>query len=464
MLNIRRKSGMASLRYTMLAVWSLIIWMIGTTEAAVQTVDLWEEIIPSAWGYNTTYTQWINENGSFYLNNWSTTKNWLAFNYFYNYSSSHYPWFQFRWEYETWVALYQFAENRAWNSSIYTEFRVYPYISMVPNKQPTLNCSPTKPDNFTWNVCYYKDINELWEEYNWKFSWLYFENNRQLISCFIFEEMNEVFCPWNPVKNWNNTTVQWTWNAITFENFDESLVKYPIYIETPQQGGTTQITLGTCPTIQQLIDAYGTEYNESLCYSAKRLLTETWIVITTPQSIFELFPTYDEWKEWYNTYKNYCKGTSTEICRQAFSGEQAQWSIYNKAPTDTIGLYQYCHLQLEIEDKTQTTCVMSTWAIYATGVNEAIRKESLNKQSAIDIMIGSMVNLENVLPTSGSVLDALKNEWEERKIDRNFIDSIQELYNTFMTLFHYRNGVSGIIPDYITRIILIIVLFAVFKK
>lgn len=243
------------------------------------------------------------------------------------------------------------------------------------------------------------------------------------------------------------------------------------FTTTEPQETTTETTtiIWQCPTINQILSTYSSNYNTWICYSATRLLTQTWIVNTTAQSIFELYPTFTWWLDDYNYYRQYCENVPTSVCREAFSWNEIKWSLLNKTPENNpIGVYQYCHLQLNIEDKNTTTCVMSTWQYYATWVDEAIEEEIQGNQSVLDIMLNSFNNLKDELPSfsSWTVFDEFLEEWETRKdgFKLDIFKTFLELWSKITSIFIFRNKYDGIIPTYITSIIMIILLFKILKK
>lgn len=387
------------------------------------------------------------------------------------------------WYYNYFQSLWNIGENDSYE--IYS-FELNKLYCAIESWDSAMYQKCSQPPKWLWWTSTVNDINEyIW---NAVMTWyrITFADRTTIYTwqiyavCPMFDNWFEFCIQFDSSYN-NALSAQWTRTKLdwTRDSSEEVLAylsnNYPIY-DTPftinwVNNTTTETTpiLWQCPTIKEILSTYSSNYNTWICYSATRLLTQTWIVNTTAQSIFELYPTFTWWLEDYNYYRQYCENVPTSVCREAFSWNEIKWSLLNKTPENNpIGVYQYCHLQLNIEDKNATTCVLSTWSYYATWVDEAIEEEIQWNQSVLDIMLNSFNNLKEELPSfsSGTVFDEFLEEWETWKdgFKLDIFKTFLELWSKITSIFIFRNQYDGIIPTYITSIIVIILLFKILKK
>lgn len=448
---------------------------------------------------STEYDTWgtIYYDGNFYYNG---TLNILWYKqYFENSSHSWYTSTYLIYNEFSWTTMFNGIEyNDLWKTSIYLQ-------TWTEAKYCTFNTW----DSNAWAVCatprankaqYNKTVQQVQEWINWaSLTWfrVYYwasssiqvPNVQTIIAiCLSFDNWFNYCMPFEThTENnmWNTMTRAWYTTQTKIVNEQSGIIplnyilenytKYPNPFEfehqeipTTWKTETTTI-LWQCPTIREILSTYWSEYNTWICYSATRLLTQTWIVNTTAQSIFELYPTFTDRSQDYNYYKQYCDNVPTSVCREAFSWNEIKWSLLNKTPQDNpIAIYQYCHLQLNIQDKNATTCVLSTWNYYATWVDEAIIEEIQGNQSVLDIMLNSFNNLKDELPSfsSGTVFDEFLEEGETWKdgFKLDIFKTFIELWSKITSIFIFRHQYDGIIPTYITSIIVIILLFKILKK
>ena len=230
----------------------------------------------------------------------------------------------------------------------------------------------------------------------------------------------------------------------------------------------------SCPTIKQLINTYGEEYNTGLCYSSNIIDSGGTATTVTPKTIFELYNTYTSLNEDITNYNIFCNRESTKnICQSIFENKQEQYTLIAKIPSNiqTTKLYQYCNLSLNYQPN-QTTCTLS-WGMIGLYTGVSIN-DIVSEIWKIDYTVITPWRPPESTGTgnwSGSVYDYLlwdqEDDTERRNVvqnAKNIIKTMKELYTKFTWIFRGREGKQGIIPFYITWLILLIVLFKLFKK
>lgn len=302
--------------------------------------------------------------------------------------------------------------------------------------------------------------------------------------CFVSEYTTQVLCYWvwpeeeitapAGITTPYNATNIWS-NFFTTNPF----------INNWWWNGTGNTTMNTntylCPTIQQLIDTYDTNiYNVDLCYSSSLIYSWWTINRITPKTMEELYPTYTWFYQDMIAYDTYCRQPyNNETCRSIFTWKEIEYTLIAKIPTNVHAskVYQYCHLQT-LPNKNASTCIAS-WTIaewiIATGTTAETWQIQINSQRMIQELTNWQATLITpqwitIINLTGNTTTTTWNNIYSDIIDlnnyngRDIIGSLKSMYNKLSWLFYARNGVDGIIPDYITRILLIIVLFALRKK
>lgn len=221
-----------------------------------------------------------------------------------------------------------------------------------------------------------------------------------------------------------------------------------------------------CYTIQQKIDTFPSNYNTGMCYSTNKIWSGNQFITVTPKSMLELRPTYQEYENDVNLYQNYCWNyvANNTACTEAFSWNEDKRSIinklYNQGTQTILRSYDYCYLQLsftEEQKNTRTNCTMWTWLQHGSWITT-------------DEIIEDMENhrITIITPDWTTVYSWFRNnddvEEEANLSYDGIIETMQSIRWKLTNIFYYRSWVTGIIPDYITRILLLIVLFAIFKK
>ena len=233
-----------------------------------------------------------------------------------------------------------------------------------------------------------------------------------------------------------------------------------------------------CQLWLQLINTYGSDYTENLCYSSSLIYSWWTIQQITPKTIFELYPTYTWFTADISTYNTYCRSpNTTQACQTAFNWKDIEYTLLAKIPDNIkkANLYQYCHLQLDYEDKNATTCTLQASGLMATGINETITVNdiitAIGEEDYTVITPWTPPEATGTWNWSGSVYDGLlgNNEddterWNIIENAKNIVQTMKELYAKFTGIFRAREWTSWFIPEYITWILLLIILFKLFKK
>lgn len=240
----------------------------------------------------------------------------------------------------------------------------------------------------------------------------------------------------------------------------------------------------SCPTVQQLINNFGTSYNTGLCYANAYSLSGWSVQNLGTKSIFEIFNSWNEYKDAIDLYTQYERGPYTqEYKQQVFQEARGQSGVrYNaiihnnyKVQQDITrdGLRTYCHYQLNIPDKNASTCVLST------GASQPVPIKDMITEGAIGQIIWNTYNVATPTTNNNSTTNnnqtvynqiinnnttwswqqASTNSW---KTVLNVFDHINSIYAKFTWMFSWRIGKTWIIPEQITRILLVIVLFCLF--
>lgn len=199
-----------------------------------------------------------------------------------------------------------------------------------------------------------------------------------------------------------------------------------------------------------------------MCYTDSKYRSwnaTTWeYIYTTPQSISTLYPTYTELREDMNIYNNYCNNyvATQQACITAFS-----WSkglnitlldkLKGKDSTRLNTLYDYCKTREVYSWSLDTnTCDLTDEDI------KNIVPSMLTPEGQAEHTMQQ--GITTTKPWEWTVYDGLVDNNQ-----RDIITAIPRVIEKIETMFFNNSGVQGIIPDYITRIILLTVLFLIFK-
>ena len=204
-----------------------------------------------------------------------------------------------------------------------------------------------------------------------------------------------------------------------------------------------------CTTIDEYVQRTKT-YNTGMCYTNTLQLSWNQIITVTPKTMTEVFPTYTDLRNSINLYYNYCTPPATqESCITAFTGKEHQIEIIRKLPNENeaYNVYDFCNLYLNYSGDTNI-CDLTPEQLWVSMTTAEWYAEYIT-DNGINITI----------PTSWSVFDGIRDN-----SSRDIVSAVPNVITKISWIFKNNTWVTGIIPNYITRIILLIVLYAVFKK
>lgn len=469
------------IKKTLLWIWLTLLWLINFSNAWI-TIPVWL----------VSYHSTIDSNyDNTFLKGWAFLTNYL---------------WQWRWI----LALRN-------NVLVRRTQNWFPYFYLQANSHN--NLQQWFPDRFfacdeiTWEVATMPWNCTLWE--TWNFSW----GNKDITDIFItffknvqkddyvyydYVDYRYVGATWDYVQNfmhicWSSKTIwkslcfkvgrdTWYWNGwnlinsqnlsdMTFARLQDSRIWYAPWqnwynwsrdnIENNTNTNTNNNYV--CPTIRQVMQNMWENYNTWLCYNNTTYFNWTNFEQIDKEDIFTIFN--DDYQNYINRisiYRNNCtNANTTQACQNAFSGEYKKYSIISNAINSNVDekkLRNYCNLWLNY-DPNATTCVASWWWI----------KEEYTTEEKINDIINNWViptpdtNQQTTGENQNNVLNALNKceNWDRECYvnNRNFIDSLKNIYWKITWLFKERNGVNWIIPNYILRITFLTILFTViFKK
>ena len=328
------------------------------------------------------------------------------------------------------------------------------------------NCSQTnitnaeETKNIIWS--FFSTLNQSTDYY-----YIHYVNNLTMF-CFYSSSLDKIICFFQPSSsNWTNYWSSFDWISSNL------LYNPPSYSPTWWENEWWNNNWNTntwnsfntnnyyCPTFKQVLNNFWNNYNTWLCYNSTKYYdnnTNQFETITQ-DDIFTIFTNYEEYTNRINIYRNYCTTPATPTaCNNAFSGEFKKYSIISKAINNKVDekkLWNYCNIWLNY-DLNATTCVAS-WYIAEQPTTEELMQEILN-WNTIKIT-------ELNTPASWTILNTLLSWWERNDVaTRDILWQIQQIEDKIWILFDTRSWVSGIIPDYILWLILLILLFTVLLK
>lgn len=467
----------------MLVLWSCTAWITQAREnisncynnwfqMACAIIEAWEEFVIK--NDTNTITNIMNFDNTTYSNAIAVTLNWNP-----AYQSIIYWWndgnpytvfnrttaYNPNWAYKINYLCWWEYENLTWNNSIMQ----YCWVSN------------NNTDNY-WADHYNKTLEEIIQETQWKtptnyiyhyYSW----NDYNLVVCANYEDINYAWCiPWmrQTYTQWSNIyTLMTNWNTanIWITYMEENIWQSPIIAWWPW----TEWWPISCVNIKTQIMLYWAKYNTWMCYTNGYTFSWNQLVQTWKLSIFDIYPSYVDFREALNVYSTYCNPnapTTQQYCENKmseYSPYTYQFYTYlmnansnNEAFwVDSEKLYQYCHLQLNFtEEEKRSECADTVDNYYATWTNE----ETANGNPFEWVSEWIENNIEIAVPRTWTVFDEFL-EWDTRIVgitDRFW--NFKELYHKITWLFKYRWTQEWIIPWYITAMIMIILLLAIFKK
>lgn len=450
----------------LLVLWSCIAWI---TQARNINANVWESF--TIW--NDT-AELKDDIGNVYSDEY-----WNVF-WYETYESYYWTDVWFWWIFwNNWQLAYIYAQS---SNPSYTILRALNYFSWycevnytdnyIPDSSNnTLNwCSIQSIDNFYVNWLWWQINNIFWykpDQYHWNDNWYI---------CFWVQSIDKAYCfilpnDYSLQANWSNSCDSlWNYvpNDIWYDKWDctqQHAVYYynnkynlwdftDLYWESPFNWWWEDEPIITwydpetwlpCATIDTIIK-YETNYNTWICYSTPFTMSGNQIIQITPKSFTELRSWYNQFNNDLNKYRNYCTPPATSTaCANAFQNEEEKRNLINKIPEwlNTKVVYDYCHMYLTYSGDTNIC---------------EIDDEELRSASYEDL-INAMNEITITQPWTWSVFDNYKDQTA-----RNIITALPSVYYKITSIFRNNTWVKWIIPSYITWIIILIVLFKLFKK
>lgn len=290
---------------------------------------------------------------------------------------------------------------------------------------------------------------------NWSFN-----NDLPLLLC--LSDWNFDYCVSCSIQNcpsWSNwlnlNFTDWTFNSLSSYNWSSSFLwGWGSYWNNARNNNNNIY----CPTIKQLINKYGQNYNTWLCYNSTLKYENGQIQTVEKKDIFTVFENYQEYSNRLSIYQNQCTNPNTQQnCESAFSWQREKYSIIANIWNwwvDRKNIWNYCNLWLNY-DPNATTCVAS-WYV----------AEPPTSEDVIDNIRENGLTILNK-PWTWNIFNSLLWSWENRE-NINIYDIIwnfTQIKDKVGSLFKERKWTNGIIPDYILWIIMLTLLLTVlFKK
>lgn len=319
------------------------------------------------------------------------------------------------------------------------------YNSNIWYKNDTLCIS----SNNAWNsICFYAWA-KIWTVGNNSYSkYIDTNNNLQFTANQDRLTINNAYI-YNPPSVWSNTT----WTNVN--------------------------NLPYCPTIWQIKQQYEEIYGltTDVCYAWFNTWDMRWDSSTYWQvqgvSIFDVYEMYSWWMEiqkWYDVYTEYYNNINTNT--EQFSGKSKAlvWTFMSRQifgnNQSTYSILWYCQIITSNLDDNATTCTASTWAVNPNNIQPTA-------EDVIENIIKQPWNTEIVIPWNTTINQSGQVNWNSVYADiiensdisiRNIIKNLQQMYTKVTWIFEKREGVWWVIPWYLVWLILIIVLFKIFKK
>lgn len=437
----------------MLVIWSWIVWI---TNAFIMPINeettFWDGTLTCDENFNC-----ISENANWDTFNWITPshltrRNWFIF--FNEWILSQVYW------YNTLTTYYNQQKpvpicRTDYNSAINYTQTVLDYLSWCVYNTNTWNTLNWLEEDLWWKITSYT-VNLYWD-----YAVICANYNETINSaCFRANDRNDStnYDFWITNTIFNRDNFVWFW-----------LAWYSPF--TPSWPDTEWWPI-SCINIKTEIMLYWNKYNTWMCYT--NWLYFSWFtpIQTWKLSIFEVFPSFQDYQNMINRYNTYCHPPYTEeYCAEAMSWYE-QWmnlytNIYNANINNNVftvepeKLYQYCHLQLNFtEEEKRSECKDTVDNYYATWVSE----DASNGNPFEWVTDRLEDNIQIAVPTTWTVFDEFLDGDTRIVGITDRYTNFKEIYHKIMWLFKYRNTQQGIIPWYITAMLMLILLLAIIKK
>ena len=434
----------------------------------------WEQIIDNSW-------IWIAPD-----NNWNF--NWYSSDILKN---------VIFWKNSTKFAFYYYTPDGIWyyNNAGWTPTTNNSRYWLVERYQITWynNYLTYNSNNFwyaTWNTR--EEVQALWLK-QWDITdiaYVYPTNSTDrwfynFGACLRSENKDVSICFWCSSSNSNCQINTWADNIITYDN--SSIAWFESIPDTYLNNSpfawwwweTTPIIYTGTITNQHAIYAYEQLwitpqqcywwYPIDTIYNTGNILYQ-WYQAWTGASIIDLYNLYSWNYNWYQS--TYMTEEQTKISQ--FLSEIYQWyenngtSFFIWKPEAIITIIQqYNNANQKAIEKGRWYSLFQLYTYCDLLINHNNNEEYTGNTATPDMRRNGIdtENQEIVLPATWSVFDELQQDWEfKRNKAQDIRDTINSVYTKLTKIFNLRWWVQGIIPDYITRILLLIILFAIFKK
>lgn len=425
-------------------LWTLVLWScIWITQANSYIVNIWEDMYNTTY-WNYTYTYNIDSNLNFKTDDTYNT-------FFYTYDWWWYAGIRSR--------MLFWNDNKLYTYWAFQQDMIFwqGYISwfcMSNTTDYTTYCDKFNRNNYNTNI---DTFYELWAIYDQVF---FNADTYQPILCFISNTEDIVSCIHQEISyGWNDQNIITPWNLITtkwikpeqFANEESKREESPLiwwWEDEPIITWYDPETWLPCATIDTLIK-YETNFKTGMCYSSTYIYSWWQMETITPKTFTELRTWYNQFNNDLNKYRNYCTPPATnEACQNAFWNEEEKRSIINKIPEERLTdwwktLYDYCHMYLT----------------YSGDTNICEIDDQELRSASYEDLINAMNEITITQPWTWSVFDNYKDQTA-----RNIITALPSVYYKITSIFKNNTWVKWIIPSYITWIIILIVLFKLFKK
>lgn len=503
----------------LLTLWLLWIWLVNITFGYTVNNNCFTHPTNNQI-YYTCIDLELWENYNIYTTNWieNTVNNWFSFisswwnNYliwkYYNWNNVYtISFFNEQWYFNTFNSWYDINDNNINNTRArYYSWLHYCWIEDTTQETNFSNCIWNYYLNSNTNLISYthsiEDTLEFIDNSNIK-SWkiIYEYEEIPYILCWIFNN-NKWVCV-IPLWNWNRNTdsnycstdsclYSWVsleriWNLTLndiLNNLDDYWISqspfYSNWWNNEENIETTTWWQRLCPPIKNDITMYGRNYTTSLCWSD--WTTNSWweIINTWYVSILTAYPTYQDYLNGYNTYTTYCNQESPRYdyteCKnqlQALPYWKAWAKIVRngiKSNLPTQKIYQYCYLQLnftEDEKRDKSRCNTTEDEYFAPWITWDLRQESWGNPVE---WLSDMIEYSDewfISPNDWSIFDDILPDWilsRKSIINIDFIGNISKLIAKILILFKTRPVVDWILPPVILSLLLLIILFKMYKK
>lgn len=470
-----------------------ILWLLIVLWTTITWITQWYNEI------NNCYTIWSNSNFTcteYNIWEWVQNNDWSRMFFFNNmnfktsdyrsiYTNNHNP---------SWNTNENGALFRSWNNIYYinnSSLRQIKKVCIAETDITTEIPQYCRYSNLTIDRFWTDNLNTSIEEAIQQFNWYttikyvnmnYQQDSRSSTICWVFNNWKSlcIYKTFSICQQYSNcTSTSWamlaitSWNWCTSTNY-ECLSQFATDSPINEWSWNSEEEYKICDTVENIIKYYWNTYNTWLCYTDNKEWSwslYTWERVTvTPKSIFEIFNWYQDYEQRRAIYVNSCHAPYTqEYCLSRmqtnpyasvfFTKIENAWLNVNNAQK----LYQYCHMQINIQDKTQNSCEMDNY--YATWVEEKEVTPSL-----IDIMMWNLREADSTLPLpeDWSVFDQILPEWilswKNVALDLNFMKNMWNAWIKFMRLFKRREEQPWIIPPMITSLLLLFIFYKMIKK